>query len=93
MIGIWKTRFTADPNVDVDESDGKYYGWSTTHGRTTVGDSGSRRGLNYGKRRCRAGDVITMTVDFNQKSIRYTVNDKDFGVAFDGILMSKWSIV
>ncbi len=87
VIGVWKTKYLADPNIDVDEANGKYYGYSSTHGRTTIGDYNLNDivSLKYGVRKCKEGDVIEMILDLNKLQLKYIASGEDFGVAFNDI--------
>ena len=88
IIGVWKTKYATEIDAELweDYAKGKFYGYSSTHGQLTSGDQDfAWEKCRYGERKCQQGDVIDMILDLNKLEIRYFVNHRDYGVAFENI--------
>ena len=72
-----------DTNKDagIFTDDGSGYAYLTAYEVITDEDGTTDQDQHYGEE-CREGDIIDMYVDFEKFQIRYSVNDKDYGVAF-----------
>ena len=81
-IGIWKTK-----NIIVKDQyirkKGKAYLYGAPFARLSKGDvaDGNNPDYTFGKR-CVEGDIIEMTLDLNKRELRFSVNARDYGVAF-----------
>ena len=90
-IGAWKAKYILDRNTFLfgdrrsKKGEGKVYAWNIGQGFTTNGEEDSYN-RNYAKgRRSIEGDIIEMVLDLNKLEIRFILNDKDQGVAFEDI--------
>ena len=84
IIGIFKTKYDADLATNLREvGKGKAYGWNLCTKQLTEGERYLEE-PRYGEV-CDNGDVITMILDLEALQLKYIVNGKDFGVAFDKI--------
>lgn len=88
-IGIWKTKYQLDTSTAVRAVDKSHvYGWMLIDDANAylVGESENKHDGNekYCKS-CKQGDIVEMTLDLNEFQLKYSVNGKDYGVAFDNI--------
>ena len=87
-IGVWKTKYAVVTNQALYSSihKSKCYGYITTFAEATHGD-----GMNaqHGEK-CKEGDIVDMILDLERLEIRYSVNDKDLGVAFKEIEQTEY---
>ena len=88
-IGVWKTRHEIDTSKGI-LTNREVYGWVCT-------DDGDEPSLidcdEYGEKSCQKGDIIDMILDLNKFELRYCVNDKDYGVAYEGIEQTEYRVV
>ena len=79
-IGIWKVNKKNDApyNTDFCFKSGESYALKNT-GSLRSGDSKEW----YCKTGFRTGDIITMTLDMNKGILKFGINDKDYGKAYD----------
>ena len=59
------------------------YSFCCSQGRL-LGPKGQLTNANYGIK-CKSGDIVEMFCDFNEMTLRYSVNGKDYGIAFENI--------
>ena len=57
-------------------------GFVSVAGKMTNPDNPGWYGKDYGER-CKQGDIIEMTLDFENGSLRYAINDKSYDKAYD----------
>ena len=76
-IGLWKVNADNDPDVDYDFCNLGGIGVKNT-GRLT----GSGWDSQLYQAKFVTGDIVKMTADFDKGILRFTVNDKDYGKAF-----------
>ena len=77
QIGIYEAD--ADPPSDKDFTSEYGYGYQISHSQIYAPDA-----EGYGVD-CKAGDIIGMTLDLDNLTLRYSVNEKDQGIAFRNI--------
>ena len=70
--------FTINFDHELEEKNG--YAFSERTGK--LQSKRLTRGEKYGCK-CKDGDIIEMRLDFNNKTLGYIINDKDYGKAFD----------
>ena len=92
-IGIISTEHFEKSKNDkhfcfVDKETG--YGYTTSQGVIESEVNGYFE-TKYGTR-CNEGDIVKMTVDLDNYQLKYKVNDKDFGIAFDNIQKNTYKI-
>ena len=82
IIGVWKAKHNKSTGTSLFKLDarGKSHGWNITHPRITKGD-----GLDKYVKECKVGDTVEMILDIDQSQIRYTLNSKPQGIAFQDI--------
>lgn len=99
-IGVSKTKAEIDRGTRVDNyfaDDG--YGWIVNYQRTTqnrnkdCGDTVFMGRPKYGIKDCESGDIIEMTLDLNDRTLYYSVNKENWGVAFSDIEMTSYRAV
>merc|ERR1712176_386990 len=89
MGGIWKTMYNGSKQIPQIDS------YFTSHG---TGDNGgayayvtdnacivNKTGGGYGDKygvKCNTGDIVEMFVDFDELTLKYSVNGIDQGVAY-----------
>ena len=74
-------------NYGSDHKSMPWYGWRTNNQQKTPGRSMDK----YGKRKCVPGDIIDMILDLQNNTLRYMVNDEDFGIAFKDIERTEYT--
>ena len=80
VIGIWSTKTTKEPPRNTYfTKDRSSYAFVADSAKM-VNESGGGFGNDYGVK-CKEGDIIDMYLDFNNLTLRYCINDKDYGVA------------
>lgn len=84
MIGIWKTECSMPEWAQFFPNHDKGYGYMVSHARIYEIDD------DYGIE-CRDNDIITMCLDLDERTLRYYVNDKDQGIAFEGIEKTEYN--
>ena len=89
-IGVFKTK-TDKSRVSacrVDNFSEEYgYGWLVNYQQI------SARWSRYGHRDCKAGDIIQMILNLNDWTLRYILNGKDLGVAWNNIEKTTYKAV
>eukprot|EP01084_Bolivina_argentea_P209043 356177_1 len=84
VIGIWKTMSKRKPPIHTYFTEGDSYdsgyGYVVTEANITNA-SGGGRGGSYGVT-CKSGDIVDMLLNFDNLTLKYSVNDKDMGIAF-----------
>eukprot|EP01084_Bolivina_argentea_P209042 356176_1 len=84
VIGIWKTMSKPKPPTHTHFTEGSSYksgyGYVVTEAQTT-GPTGGVSGGSYGVK-CKSGDIVDMFLNFDDLTLKYSVNDKDMGVAY-----------
>eukprot|EP00484_Ammonia_sp_Unknown_P025596 CAMPEP_0197029574 /NCGR_PEP_ID=MMETSP1384-20130603/9002_1 /TAXON_ID=29189 /ORGANISM="Ammonia sp." /LENGTH=308 /DNA_ID=CAMNT_0042458775 /DNA_START=167 /DNA_END=1093 /DNA_ORIENTATION=+ len=86
-IGVWKARHA----LDTSNSSSKYlggaaskcYAYFTNNKKVSKGDSDQRR--PYAQRVCKTGDALEMILDLTALHLRYVLNGRQLGVAFEEI--------
>eukprot|EP01084_Bolivina_argentea_P262118 443189_1 len=84
LIGCWKTKF--DPVIDrlfTTDGGNKCYAFSLNYGYLM--DPSKKYGQrlkNYGIQ-CKYGDIIKMTLNFNDLTLSFKMNNIEYGTAFD----------
>eukprot|EP01083_Nonionella_stella_P126425 382661_1 len=86
-IGLWKSKYGIQLEKAarlMQKGKGKLYMYCVTYAYLSKGDLGDGRHDvdSYGTR-CVKGDIIDMILDLNKLELKYVVNDKDYGVAFN----------
>merc|ERR1712048_731827 len=82
-FGIWGTKSTGDPMKRFMSCKPAY---SFCAGNNwTYGPGASQTKYYVTGRKCKSGDIIEMICDFNKLTLRYKINDKDCGIAFNNI--------
>ena len=81
-IGIWKCETGKAPKNSWFPLEKNGYGYvigkGCTASHTEAGGTDKRYGI-----RCKENDIIEMYVDFTGQTVKYSVNGKDYGVAFN----------
>ena len=80
IIGIISNDISFAPNHYFGSFTGSY-GFAVAGNLQGALDQAVTNG-NYA-RRCEMGDILEMTVDFNELTLSYKINDIDYGKAFD----------
>ena len=93
-IGVWKDKHAMQIHKDMDV-EGECYAFNLAYARLTQGDDGDgdrpsgslAPAEQYSKHRtrrtrCKTGDTVDMVLDLNRLELRYSQNDRDYGVAF-----------
>ena len=81
-----KVEFTSSVRVDsIEQNQG--YGWIVNF-HTIVPDW-----IDYGKRHCVSADIIDMILNLKDKTIRFMVNDEDWGIAWKSIGQTSYKAV
>ena len=78
VIGMWKCKDGNPPKSDYFWYNNKGYGYCTGNGYTGHGSSLREYGI-----KCKADDIVDMFVNFDDLTLRYSVNNKDYGVAWE----------
>ena len=85
-IGLWKTKYPIKTNEFLSQQD-KQYAYQLSHGCLTTGKDGRMYtdGGTYGKNGCEIGDIIEMILNLEDRTIRFSINDEDAGIAYKDI--------
>eukprot|EP01084_Bolivina_argentea_P209045 356180_1 len=85
VIGIWKTISMSKPPTNTYFTEGDSYksgyGYVIPYAWITNATGGGKGGA-YGVE-CKSGDIVDMFLNFDDLTLKYSVNDKDMGVAFN----------
>ena len=86
-IGLWKTKYLIETGEFLDQPD-KQYAYQVSHGcLTEMHEDGFAiyTKENSYRKPCVTGDVIEMTLDLDERTIRFNVNEVDLGIAYKDI--------
>ena len=91
-MGVWKIKSSTKPLINTHFTDstgneGKYlwgYAFDFSNGVLIHETGRYSNGPQYGSI-CKEGDVIEMILDLYSFTLRYKINDKDLGIAFEDI--------
>ena len=85
-IGIWKCNKHIEPKVNDIFTKGNHmaYGYAVNRGTLVDEETGSKAdyGTKYGTN-CKEGDIVEMLIDLDKLELKYIVNGKDYGKAFE----------
>ena len=100
VIGIWKVKSNDEPPIHTYFTSSGYknneltykcgYAYNVNMG-TLVDNRGenAKHGGPYGVK-CKSGDIVSMTLNFTDLTLKYNVNGKDMGIAFKNIENTKY---
>ena len=92
VIGVWKMHhpLEIDVNMYSYHISSYFHGWIVNYSK---GTGGELTRFTYGKRNCRTDDIIEMTLDLDDRSLAYNVNDESFGIAHKNIEQTEYKAV
>ena len=90
VIGVWRIQEDKLPPTEVYFTNGNEQGYGYyLAGEKLDTTTGYSAGTKYGKK-CKVEDIVHMTLDLNEMTLSFKVNDVDYGVAFDNIKQAKY---
>eukprot|EP01084_Bolivina_argentea_P074999 136018_1 len=84
LIGIWKTQQGNNPPLDTYFTQGNNQGYAFCPeiAKLTKTEDGKSGGIKYGEV-CKSGAIVEMILNFNELSLSYVINGKNYGKAYD----------
>ena len=81
-IGIWLDD-GKKPKLN-DYLNKYFYGFVITEAQKLMPENSGSRDEAYGVK-CKVGDIIEMFVNLDKRTIKYSINDKSYGIAYSNI--------
>eukprot|EP01084_Bolivina_argentea_P074996 136013_1 len=83
LVGIWKVQQGNIPlNTYFTQGNSKGYSFSPELATLSATKDGKTGAIKYGEV-CKSGAIVEMILNFNELSLSYVINGKNYGKAYD----------